>query len=109
MEDGKKILNDYPEKVRTLSNLSRIITMVTKENPPTQKSVAKILNTSLATINKIKNKDFCILKNVLTSFYQEYVAQRGTFRRTVYETNLAGNMVKHGLVLVTSTKKVCLL
>ncbi|KFM70262.1 hypothetical protein X975_07246, partial [Stegodyphus mimosarum] len=59
---GKKTPNEYPKKVRTVSNVSKVKAMVTSENPPTQRSIAKALNTSVATINKIINQDLQLKK-----------------------------------------------
>ena len=35
-------------------------TLLTRENPPTQKSIAKSLNISVATINKVINQDLTL-------------------------------------------------
>ena len=45
---GKKIPNEYPKMVHTVSNLFKVKMLATKENPPTLK-----LNTFVATISKI--------------------------------------------------------
>ena len=53
----KETPNEYPKKVRTVSSVSKKKTLVTRENPPIQNSIANSLNTSVATINKIVSKD----------------------------------------------------
>ena len=52
-EDSKRIIR----KVYVVSNLYEVKTLVIRENPSTQKSIAKSLNTSVAVINKIINQD----------------------------------------------------
>ena len=40
---GKKWKNEYPRKIRTSSNISKIKHFVSKENPSSQRSIAKCL------------------------------------------------------------------
>ena len=56
---GKQTQNEYPIKLRTVSNLSKVETLVTRENQSTQISISKSLNTfkaSMKTINTIINQ-----------------------------------------------------
>ena len=59
---GKKTPNEYPKKVRTVTNLSKVKTLITRENPPTPKSIAKSLSTSVSTMIKTINRGL-LLKN----------------------------------------------
>ena len=43
------------KKIPTVLNLSKVKTLVTPENPPMQKSIAKSLNRTVEIINKIIN------------------------------------------------------
>ena len=48
---GKKTSNKYMKKVHTVSNLSKVKTLVTRENSPIQKSISESLIIPVATIN----------------------------------------------------------
>lgn len=99
---GKKTPNEYPKKVRTVSNVSKVKSLVTRENPPTQKSIAKSLDTSVATINKIINQDLQLKKAKKHNVHQllpRHVAQRKTFCRILYENHLAGDKWKYIVTL----------
>ena len=64
---------------------------VTRENPPTQNSTAKSLNTSIATINKIINQDLQLKKTKKHKVHQllpRHMVQRRTLCRTLHENYL---------------------
>ena len=44
----KKTPSKYSKNIRTVTKLSKVKILVTIENPPTQKPIAKSLNTPLA-------------------------------------------------------------
>ena len=67
-------------------------TLVTRGIPPTQKSLAKSLNASVATVNKIINQDLHFRKAKMRNLHQllaRHVAQHRTFCRILYENYLA--------------------
>ena len=64
---------NFLKKMRTVSNFSKVKTQVTSENPPTEKSFTKSLNTSIATINKIINQDLQLKKVKNTKFSPAFV------------------------------------
>ena len=69
-------------------NLSKVKTMVTRENPPAQKSIAKFLNTSIAAINKIINQVLQLKKakkHIFCQLLPRRVPQRKTFCRILQE------------------------
>lgn len=99
---GKKAPNEYPKKVRTVSNISKVRSLVTRENPPTQKSIANSLNTSVATVNKIINQDLQLKKAKKHNVHRllpRHVAQRKTCCRILYENYLAGDKWKYVVTL----------
>ena len=60
--------------------------MVTRKNPPIQKLIAKSLNTTVATINKIINQDLQIKKakkHIAHKLFSRHGAQRRIFYRTL--------------------------
>ena len=59
---GKKTPNKCPKKARTVSNLSKMNILVIRENPPTQKTIAKSLNTSVTALNKIISQNLHLRK-----------------------------------------------
>ena len=68
----KEAPNKYLKKVRTVSNHFKVKTMITG-NPLFLKSVAKSLNTSITTINKIINQDLQLKKVKNTKFSPAFV------------------------------------
>lgn len=63
---GEKGKNAYPTKVRTSSIISKVASHVLKENPTTQRTIAKSLNISVSTVNKIINCDLKLIKRKKT-------------------------------------------
>ena len=72
--------------------------LVTRENLPTQKSIAKSLIKSTATINKIIDQDLQPKKKANKrndhQILPSHVTQHRTFCRTPYEKYLAGDKWK---------------
>ena len=79
-------LNECPRNVRTALNLSNVKLRISRKKriPQKQKSIAKSLNTSVATINKIKNQDLQFKKAKKHNVHQllsRLVVQRGAFNQ----------------------------
>ena len=72
--------------------------MATRKNSQIQKSFAKSLNASVATINKIMNQDLQLKKAKRHYVYQllpRLMSQRRIFFRTLYENYLVGDKWKY--------------
>jgi hypothetical protein len=95
---GKKPKNDYPKKVCSSFNISKVSTHVLKENPTPQRTIAKSLGTSIGTINKIINKDLNLIKAKKYKVHRllpRHVTERKTRCRLLYEKHLAGERWKY--------------
>lgn len=60
---GLRIPIEYPKKAPIVSNVAKVKSQVTREHPPTQKSIEKSLRTSGTTINKIINQGLRHIKS----------------------------------------------
>ena len=99
---GKKTSNEYSKKVRTVSNLSKIETLVTRVNLLMQKWIAESLNTYVATINTIMNQDLQLKKAKKYNVHQllsSDVVQHRAFYRNLYQNYLVGNKWKYIVTL----------
>ena len=88
--NGKKTPNEYSKKERPVAN--QVKRLVTEENSPMQKLIAKFLNTSVTTIKIIINQCLQIKKAKKHSVDQlllRHVSQYRTFCRILYENYLA--------------------
>lgn len=95
---GKKVKNAYPTKVRTPLIISKVASHVLKENPTPQRTIAKSLNISIGTVNKIIKSDLKLIKTKKHDVHRltpKHVSQRKTMCRLLYENYLAGEKWKY--------------
>lgn len=89
---GTKISNKYPRKKRTSSTIAKVRCLMLKENPPSQRTVAKSLKCSVSTVNKMINVDLNLKKAKKRNVHRlslKYIAERRTRCRILYEKHLS--------------------
>lgn len=98
VSDGKKLPNTYPKKKRTTANVVKVRSLILKENPATQRSVAKSIKCALSTVNKIINSDLSLKKAKKFNVHRllpKHIADRKTRCRKLYENHLSGEKWKN--------------
>ncbi|UYV67703.1 hypothetical protein LAZ67_5001650 [Cordylochernes scorpioides] len=94
----EKWTKDYhPISVRTPATVKKVKKYITKENPMPQRDIAKLIGTSVSTINKIINKDLGLKatkKHAVHKLFQSHIRQRHTISRYFYENFLAADRWK---------------
>lgn len=89
---GTKIPNKYPRKKRTSSTIAKVRCLMLKENPPSQRTVAKSLKCSVSTVNKMINVDLNLKKAKKRNVHRllpKHIAERRTRCRILYEKHLS--------------------
>ena len=89
----KKSVNGSPKKLLTVSDLSKVKTLVTRVNSPMHKSITKSLKRSISTGNKIINQDFQLKtteKHNVHQLLHRHMTQRKTSCKILFKKYLAG-------------------
>ena len=95
LSGGKKLPNSYPKRKR---NAAKVRSLILKENPATQRTVAKSLKCSVSTVNKIINVDLNLKKAKKCNVHRllpKHVVDRRTRCRKLYENHLSGDKWKN--------------
>lgn len=88
---GTKIPNKYPKKTWTSSTIAKVRCLMLKENPPSQRTVAKSLKCSVSTVNKMINVDLNLKKARKRNVHclsPKHIAECKTHCRILYEKHL---------------------
>ncbi len=91
-----------PRRVRTLENITFVDNETNKEDPMSQKSMAKTLKCCGRSIQDIIDKDLnkqMVKKSKVHSINAKQMQQRKTVSRRLYERYLAGNRYKYIVTL----------
>ncbi|UYV72765.1 hypothetical protein LAZ67_10000614 [Cordylochernes scorpioides] len=94
--NGQKIITPYI--CENFCNCQKSEKYITTENPMPQRDIAKLIGTSVSTINKIINKDLGLKatkkKHAVHKLFQSHIRQRHTISRYFYENFLAADRWK---------------
>jgi len=100
---GQKVPpNKYPRVIRTPAFIRKVANMTTRENPKSQRNMAKLLGTSQATIQKVIKVDLKLntrRKVRVHVLKPHHIKNRRTAARKLYEKHLAGKKFENVVTL----------